>query len=105
MRLDDVIAWGRIPWPLWVLLALTVAGLATLDASASGPTGVKIFVPIITVVWLLFPVQGSPLGVDCLYRDLRLQSYPVGSGISRMVQRRIGINRSFASPASRNSAI
>jgi hypothetical protein len=53
-----VIAWGRIPWPLWILFALTVWGLAVLEISASGPTAVKILVPVITVAWLYLLLRG-----------------------------------------------
>lgn len=53
-----MIDWRRIPWPLWILFALTMWGLTSLEVSASGPIAVKVLVPIVTVAWLYFLLRG-----------------------------------------------
>jgi hypothetical protein len=53
-----VIEWGKVPWTLWALAALWVAGVILVEAKVHGPVPPRVFYPFFMFAWLFFLPKG-----------------------------------------------
>ena len=48
----------KVPWPLWVLAALTLIPAVQIEVEVHGPIPVKVLYPFIVFGWLFFLLKG-----------------------------------------------
>jgi hypothetical protein len=53
-----VIDWGRVPWTLWLFVALTVGGVAWSEFRVSGPVAAQLLFAAITLAWMFALLRG-----------------------------------------------
>lgn len=56
-----MIAWSRIPLPLWAYAAVTLVGTAIVEATASAPIAAKVLLAVLMLLWLYLLFRGLRL--------------------------------------------
>lgn len=53
-----MIAWRRVPWPLWVIVAVQLQAAVRLELAVHGPLLVMFLYALLNIAWLYFLVRG-----------------------------------------------
>jgi hypothetical protein len=51
-------AWRRVPWPLWVIVAVQILAASRLELAVHGPLLARFIYALLNVAWLYFLVRG-----------------------------------------------
>jgi hypothetical protein len=53
-----MIAWRRIPWPLWAYGAVVLLGTSLVEVNAHGPIPAKVLLAAVMLAWLYLLLRG-----------------------------------------------
>lgn len=53
-----MIAWRRVPWPLWVLAVVLLSDAVRIEFVVNGPVLVMILNPVLILAWVYFLFRG-----------------------------------------------
>jgi hypothetical protein len=53
-----MIAWRRVPWPLWVVALMMLSGAIQIELVVDGPVLVMILNPVLMLAWVYFLLRG-----------------------------------------------
>lgn len=56
-----MIAWRRVPWPLWIYSAFVLFSATLIEVNAHGPILAKVPFAILMLAWLFFLLKGVRL--------------------------------------------